>query len=505
MSGLEQLVNSPGQPLRLHELNIEGLAKLLYDKKIRFTDGKRIGELIDESGKSHYVGLHDGQRKVIDSPARFKTLAAGRRFGKTKVCVLLALAAVLQPGRKIWIVGPEYVHVEKVFIELYSILVNQLGWIKKNANDGTIARKSKGDYVIQLQNGSSIEGKSASNKDSMAGDALDLIIFDEAALEGNLEGVWSLIRPTLSDKKGSAIFISSPRGKNDFYRFYKLGQLGRLQREGTVAITKGADGETNDMRDWDSWTMPTTSNPFIPLEEYYSAKKESLMKGTYTTFKQEYDADFDSVSDGAFPEFRAYKSTIVNGEEKRIPYHVQDYTFNPGYGMWVAACDYNIARPASTVYMQVDKSNNIIIFDELFRPGTDAYIQAQFIAEKQKQLGIPYAGVIGDISGSFAQPSGINSFDQVRSVLGHEPVGRRQGRETGNHLLHRWLATPELDKNGYLIPDTNGEPKVYPKIYVASHCIETIHALETAKKRLGVNGSIKEDYAEFITGHEGLL
>ena len=424
----------------------------------------------------------------------------------TKVCVLLALAAVLQPGRKIWIVGPEYVHVEKVFVELYSILVNQLGWVKKNANDGTVARKSKGDYIIQLQNGSVIEGKSAANKDSMAGDALDLIIFDEAALESNLEGVWSLIRPTLTDKKGSAIFISSPRGKNDFYRFYKLGQLGRLQREGTVAITKNSEGDDNDMRDWDSWTMPTYTNPFIPREEYESAKKESLQKGTYVTFKQEYDADFESTSDAAFPEFKAYTTiTAEDGSPKRIPYHVQDYNFNPAYGPWVAACDFNIARPASTIYMQVDKNNNVIIFDELFKPGTDAYLQAQFILEKAKTLGVMYHNVIGDVSGSFASPSGINSFNQMESVLGHAPVGRRQGRETGNHLLHRWLATPKLDKYGNLEYDAHNNPVTYPKLFVASHCVRTIHALETAKKRTGKDGSIKEDYAEFITGEEGLL
>jgi hypothetical protein len=35
--------------------------------------------------------------------------------------------------------------------------------------------------------------------------------------------------------------------------------------------------------------------------------------------------------------------------------------------------------------------------------------------------------------------------------------------------------------------------------------VETIHALEAAKRKMGKDGSIKDDYTEFKTGHEGLL
>lgn len=493
------------KPLRLHNMNFLSFSKMLYDKGVRFTDGRKVGEIMTAEGPK-FIGLSEGQLKVLQSNARFKVLAAGRRFGKSKLCALMALAALLEPNRRVWVVGPEYVHVEKIFREVYKILVNDLQMFKKG-QEGVILRNTKGDYVIALPNGSVLEGKSASNPDSMAGDPLDLIIFDEAALAPNLEFVWSqILRPTLADNLGSAIFISSPRGKNEFYKLFKLGELGKRQADGLAKIQKYDNGEDNDMRDWSAWAFPSYSNPFISREEYDKAKKTAITTGRYETFKQEWDADFNAVTDVSFPEFKAFITEVQeDGTRKEVPYHVQDYRFNPGYGPWFASCDFNIARPASTVYLQLDANNNVIIFDELFRNSTTAYIQGEFILEKVKELGVPYGGVIGDVSGSFQTSKGMNEFQQIAEVLGHQPYGLRQGRESGNHILHEWLAYPIIDKFGNLVMDASGQPKTHPKLFIASHCVETIHAFESAKRKMGRDNSPKADYEEFKTGHEGLL
>jgi hypothetical protein len=490
--------NLPGKPLRLHEFDFLNFTKNLYDKGIKFSNGKRVGEDIQE-GKAAFIGLSAGQLEVLSYDARFKVLAAGRRYGKTVSCVLLALAALLQPNRLVIVVGPEHAHVDKIFKELYSILVTQLQLANKGTNDGTIVRNTKGDQVIQLKNGSRVEGKSGTNPDSLAGDAVDLYIFDEAALDANLDNIWGIARPALADKKGSAVFISSPRGRNDFYRLYKLGQKGMGQSEGYIPI------KDDNMTEWASWSFPSSSNPFIPPEEYEKAKREAIEKGKYESFKQEWDADFDAVTDVAFPEFRAFKRVKDDkGIVTTTPHHVQHYTFDPRNGPWFSACDFNVARPASTVYIQIDHHNNIIIFDELFRPATDAKLQAQFILEKQEQLGVPYKMVFGDVAGGFSR-SGVNEFTLMEGVLGHSPYAERQSRDSGNHLLHQFLAVPLLDKYGKLILDEYGVHQTYPKLFIASHCVETIHALEAAKRKMGKDGSIKDDYTEFKTGHEGLL
>tara|TARA_R100001086_G_scaffold242322_1_gene169934 strand:+ start:4659 stop:6212 length:1554 start_codon:yes stop_codon:yes gene_type:complete len=489
--------NLPGKPLRLHEFDFIEFARELYDKNIKFTDGRRVGEVVID-GVPQFIGLSEAQTEVVESEARFKVLAAGRRFGKSKLCVLLALAALMQPNRLVILVGPEHAHVEKVFKELYYIVVRQLKLAQKGDNV-SIVRNTKGDYVIQTKWGSRVEGKSGTNPDSLAGDAVDLYIFDEAGLEENLENLWGIARPALSDNKGSAVFISSPRGRNDFYRLFKLGQKGIGQSKGWIPVNN------DDMTDWASWSFPSYTNPFIPADEYDIAKREAIEKGRYEQFKQEWDADFDAVTDVAFPEFRAFKKhEDEEGNQVRTPYHVQHYKFDANNGPWFAACDFNIARPASTVYIQIDRFNNVIIFDELFRPNTDAKLQAQFILEKQQQIATQYTAVIGDVSGSFSR-AGVNEFTLMEGVIGHAPYGVKQGRDTGNHLLHQFLAVPILDKNGQLVPDEFGQPEVFPKLFVASNCVETIHAFESAKRKMSKDGSIKDDYKEFKTGHEGLL
>ena len=106
--------NTEGKPLKIHELDIEGLAKFLMDNKIRTSQGKLI------------MPLHAGHLEVLDDDGRFKVIAAGRRFGKTLLTSLIALAVLMQLNRRVWIVAPDYSLTEEVFRELYHILVNQL-------------------------------------------------------------------------------------------------------------------------------------------------------------------------------------------------------------------------------------------------------------------------------------------------------------------------------------------------------------------------------------------
>ena len=58
--------------------------------------------------------------------------------------------------------------------------------------------------------------RSADNPDTLRGEGLDLVIMDECAYM--VKETWTeVIRPALSDKEGSALFISTPRGRNWFW------------------------------------------------------------------------------------------------------------------------------------------------------------------------------------------------------------------------------------------------------------------------------------------------
>ena len=500
-----------GRPLRIHELNIESLALWLNENKIRTTQGKI------------YQPLHIGHLVVLEDQARFKVLAAGRRFGKTLLTSLMALAVLMQPNRRVWIVAPDYGLCEKVYRELYNILVNQLKLIIPGKKGK--ARNQKGDYYLETPWGSVLEGKSMENPDSLAGEANDLVIIDEAAIQSNIDDIWTMmIQPTLMDKEGSAIFISTPRGKNGFHKLFLFGDIGKKQRIGKLEISIDPESNvSNDMTDWSSFQRTSYDNPLLSTspekskEEIDSAYRRAVLSGKIEKFKQEYLADFESVSDSVFPGFR------LESTEKHPNPHVVDYIWHPDEGPIFAACDHNFARPASTIFAQVNKYGDVIIFDERFTKHTNTYMQAQQILVKQRELSskafkiwekekkemryrkpVKFNYVIADISGDQVQLSGRKAWDDFESVLGFRPVGLKQDRETGANMIRQWLNFPRFDEKGKPLI-VNAEQITYPKLFINRNCVNLIHAISTAVFKKGKQGNLKEDYDEVPEGYEGLL
>lgn len=504
--------NTEGKPLRIHELDIERLAQWLHDNKVRTSQGKLIQP------------LHEGHLDVIKDAARFKVLACGRRWGKTLITSLIALAVLMQLNRRVWIVAPDYQLAEKVFRELYGILVTQLKIIKPGKHGK--ARNQKGDYYLETPWGSVLEAKSMENPDSLAGEANDLVIVDEAALNSNIEDIWTqMLQPTLMDKEGSAIFISTPRGKNQFYKLYLFGQTGRRQRDGRLQITFDEDaGVTNDMTEWSSFQRSTYDNPLLASnpekskEEIDSAYRRAALSGKVLKFKQEYMADFEAVSDSCFPAFR------VEVTENHPYCHVVDYNWHPDEGPIYSSSDHNFAKPASTIFAQVNKFGDVVIFDEKFTPHTTSYMQAQQILEKERELallanriwtkegralnGRPYIQfekVIADIAGDQVQLNGRTAWNDFESVLNRRPVGLKQDRETGCNMVRLWMEFPQFDVKGKPLLDKDENQVKVPKIFISRNCVNLIYAISTAVFKKAKNGVLKEDYEESPEGYEGLL
>lgn len=506
--------NTEGKPLQLHELNIVELATWLNANKIRTTQGKIIQP------------LHEGHLEVLADPARYKVLACGRRWGKTLLAVLMALSVLMQMNRRVWIVAPDYGLCEKVFRELYHILVTQLGIIRPGKPKGGRARNQKGDYYLETPWGSVLEAKSMENPDSLAGEANDLVIVDEAAIQSNLEDIWvQMLEPTLMDKEGGAIFISTPRGKNPFYKLFLMGSTGKKQREGKVAITfDEVAGVDNDLTDWSSFTRTSYDNPLLSStperskREVDNAYRRAVYSGKVLKFRQEYLADFESVSDICFPGF-------IEEESDQHPYpNIIDYNWHPGEGTVYAACDHNFAKPASTIFAQVNKYNDVVIFDERFTPHTSSYMQAQQIKDKEASLNqtafkiwdqeelppghrhkIRLEAVVADISGDQRQLTGRSAWDDFHEVLGYRPVGLKQPRDTGCNMMRQWMQFPIFDERGKPALNDNGEQKTSPKLFISSSCVNLRYAISTAVFKKGRHGILKEDYEETPEGYEGLI
>jgi len=210
--------------------------------------------------------LHPGQREVAQSPGRFKVLAAGRRWGKTRLASALSVAKALE-GKVVWWVAP-------------SFPLASIGWRELKA----LARQIPGSEVktaerlilVPTRPLGWVQIKSADNPDSLRGEGLDLLIFDECAVA--LREAWyEALRPALADKKGEALFISTPKGKNWFYELY----------------LRGKDESQEEYR---SFRYRTIDNPFIDPKEVLEAER-SLPQDV---FKQEFEAEFLEDAAGVF-------------------------------------------------------------------------------------------------------------------------------------------------------------------------------------------------------------
>ena len=123
--------------------------------------------------------------------------------------------------------------------------------------------------MLELPGGGEVQVRSADDPDSLRGEGLDLVVLDECAFMK--QAAWEeALRPSLSDRQGDAMFISTPKGRNWFWRLYQRGK------------SEGGEGI------YQSWQLPTSDNPYIPAEEVEAARL-SLPE---VIFEQEYLAIF---------------------------------------------------------------------------------------------------------------------------------------------------------------------------------------------------------------------
>lgn len=224
---------------------------------------------------------HTGQKEVLDSTARFKVLLCGRRWGKSQVSILISILATIN-GEHIAYVTPTY-QLSKIFFQDIIKLVPVK--LIKSAN--------KSDLVITLKTGGTLSFMTGENLSSFRGRKFHKVIIDEASYIPDLEDAWlNSIRPTLTDYKGEALFISTPRGKNYFYTLYLKG----LNKE---------DG-------FESFHYSTYDNPYIDNSEIDAAKK-SLPE---SVFQQEYLAVPNANSNSVVALSHIEANTILSLSNK---------------------------------------------------------------------------------------------------------------------------------------------------------------------------------------------
>lgn len=287
------------------------------------------------------ITLTKAQSSIAEDRHRFRVVNCGRRFGKTTLAVLEMVAkAVYGNDRHIAYIAPTYQQARDIaWQELKRVCLPAINKVNESRLEIILNTTKGGNSVISLRGWESIE--------TLRGQKFDFIVVDEIASMRNWNQNWEeVIRPTLTDVRGEALFISTPKGFNHFYDLYNQ--------------------QTKDS-DYKSFHFTSYDNSHIPKDELDKAKQEL----TEDRFAQEYMADFRKTEGLVYKEFVRDKHVYSDEDEESDPINSVK-TFG--------GVDFGFTNPAAAIEIAKDTDARYYITAEWYKTKqTDAQI-ADYVA-----------------------------------------------------------------------------------------------------------------------------
>lgn len=214
----------------------------------------------DYSPRRVFVPYHDTDR-------RWRVIVAHRRAGKTVATIMGLIRSALtcpKPEPRTAYIAPLYRQAKDV----------AWTYLKRFALSYPGAVASESELHVTFPNGGRVRLYGADNPDGMRGIYLDDCVLDEFA-DMRPSVLPEIIRPALSDRRGTLTVIGTPRGHNDFHK-----------------IWQGAQSDD----DWYSVMLRASQTGLVPRDELDSAAK--LM--TPEQYAQEYECSFEAAITGAY-------------------------------------------------------------------------------------------------------------------------------------------------------------------------------------------------------------
>ena len=231
--------------------------------------------------------LHKAQQEIFASNSRFKVVGAGRRFGKSHLARVKLIIKALEEKNEF---GYDLSDKACYYIAPTFNQAKDIMWQPLKQMAAPITEKVReNEGILTLVNGRQIHLKGSDRPETLRGVGLSFVVMDEYAFMK--EEVWTaIIRPTLADVRGGALFIGTPNGKNHFYDLF----------------LNARDGI--DSKDWEAWTFRSLDNPFLDPSEVLMATKDMPLEYV----KQEFEANFASFGGTVF------KSDMIEKIDKPI-------------------------------------------------------------------------------------------------------------------------------------------------------------------------------------------
>lgn len=317
------------------------------------------------------VELRPPQMEVFQCEKRFRVLVAGRRFGKTYLATVELLRAAWGPGRMAWYVAPSYRQAKRIAWER----------LKRLTEPYWAGAPSETELTIRLRWGATIAVRGADQYDSLRGEGLDFVVLDEYA--SMRPECWTeVLRPALSDRRGRALFIGTPQGRNHLFEQFEHAQ---------------SDPE------WSAFQFTTIEGGNVAEDELASAARELDER----LYRQEFEASFESAGYG-----EAYHAFSYQENVRRSDYSASDAL------VW--SLDFNV-HPMCSVLAQ-RSGDTVSVLDEMVLDNAHTGMACQALFEKIRpwMSGRPITlEVYGDASGHQRRTSGTDTdWGLIREFFG---------------------------------------------------------------------------------------
>lgn len=269
--------------------------------------------------------LHNTQAIIAKDTHRFRVVCNGRRWGKTTLAVEEIKGVALYKEARVVYIAPTHQQARDIAWAMLNAEMNPIIVKKNEQRLELVVNNVKGKTsLIQLRGWEAIE--------TLRGQKFDFMVIDEIAGMRNFWEKWQeVLRPTLTDTKGSVLFISTPKGFNHFYDLYNF--------------------ETRD-KDYKSFHFTSYDNPYIPKEEIDKAKLEM----TDNRFYQEYMADFRKQEGLVYKEF---------DRDKHLYDELPDFVYTDR----LVGVDFGFVNPTGMTLILKDKRGCYWIENEVYRTG----------------------------------------------------------------------------------------------------------------------------------------
>ena len=253
-----------------------------------------------------------------------------RRAGKTVACIHDLQRQALRCPR----VRPRFAYLSPFLRQSKAVAWDYLRAAMSAARvAGATAHES--ELRVDYPGGAQVRLYGADNPDAMRGVYFDGIVLDEYA---DMDPrVWSeIIRPALADRRGWAVFIGTPRGRNAFFELWRRSQT----EEG-----------------WFSMMLKASQSGLIPDSELELARRDL----TEEQYAQEFECSFDAAVVGAY-----YGKLMARAEAER---RVAGVPYDPSAPVWTS-WDLGI-RDATAIWFAQVIGREIRIIDYYEASGVD--------------------------------------------------------------------------------------------------------------------------------------